>query len=118
MDLIMGFSSSFFNHECDNGKKLITVTFVLPHDNLREALSSHFNCDLCGKNTISDNVLGEHNHIEFYSDTEAFSTHSNCDLCGKYTFWNSTMTQRRETILTPRIRYSYSCSCSVTEKTG
>ena len=50
------------------------------------------------KNTISDNFLGE--HIEFYSDTEAFSTHSNCDLCGKYTFWNSTATQRRETVST------------------
>ena len=65
---------------------------------LWEALSTHFNCDLCGKYTISDNVLGD--HIEFYSDTEAFSTHSNCDLCGKYTFWHSTATQRRGTVST------------------
>ena len=33
----------------------------------RESLSTYFNCDLCGKYMISENVLG--NHIEFYSDT-------------------------------------------------
>ena len=43
--------------------------------------STHFNCDLCGKYMISEDVLGY--HIEFYSDTlwrETVSTCYNCDV--------------------------------------
>ena len=60
---------------------------------LRKALS-HFNCDLCGKYTISDNVLGD--HIEFYSDTKAFSTHFDYDLCAKYTIPDSVLGEHIE----------------------
>ena len=50
----------------------------------RESLSTHFDCDLCGKYIISKNVLGVHIEIlQRHIAREAVSTCYNCDGCGK-----------------------------------
>ena len=50
----------------------------------RESLSTHFDCDFCGKYMISENVLGVHIEIlQRYIAREAVSTCYNCDGCDK-----------------------------------